>query len=216
MEIFDTIEQGTPEWHSLRCGVITASELKNVMRGNGEKSETRRKYLYRLVAERITGEAEETYSNWDMERGKKMEPEAINAYCFLNSAIDTKRVAFVRNAALIKDARGAPIAVGASPDLLVGDRGLAQIKTIKGSLLVDLLLKNETPTEHNAQCQGEMWVCQRDWCDLIMYWPKMKPLIKRIYRDDRYIRSELAPGVARFHAEIEETLAALKHFGRLP
>ena len=186
-------EQGTPEWLSLRCGLVTASEFHTVMaKGKGSSvSKTRLTYLYKLLGERITGEIQEGYSNQHMARGNEMEQEAADMYAMLKDA-EPETVGFVRNGEK-----------GCSPDRLIGNNGLLEIKTKLPHIQLALLDKGEMPTEHIAQVQGQIWVCEREWCDFFSYWPKIKPFIKRIYRDDKYIEN-LNTEVSKFLDELHE------------
>lgn len=190
IEIIDC-EQGSPEWFSARAGIPTASEFDTVLAQgrNGGPSKTRRDYMYKLLGERLTGEPEpDRYTNAHMERGKVMEAEARNHYSLLQD-VDPTLVGFVRNGR-----------VGASPDSLICTNGLLEIKTKLPRLLLDVLMSDEVPSEHVAQIQGQIWVCEREWCDFVAYWPKLKPFIKRVYRDEKYIAA-LAAAVARFNDE---------------
>jgi len=186
-------EQGSPEWHAARAGIVTASEFATVLakgRGGGE-SKTRRTYMLRLLGERLTGEVAESYSNGHMERGKALEAEARDAYAFLHDA-DYVQVGFIRNG----DA-------GASPDGLIGADGMVEIKTKLPHLQLDVLLTDEVPSEHIAQCQGALWIAEREWIDFVSYWPKLPLFVKRIHRDEAYIE-RLAAAVAEFNAELAQ------------
>lgn len=185
-------EQGSDEWRQARLGIPTASEFDTVQakgRGGGE-SVTRRKYMLTLIGERLTGEiAPEGYSNAHMERGKVMEAEARAAYAFL-ADVEPQQVGFVRNEL-----------AGASPDSLVGDVGLLEIKTKLPHLHLDVLQQDRLPPEHVAQVQGQLWVSGREWCDFVSYWPKLRPFVKRVYRDETYI-ANLKIAVQDFTAEM--------------
>lgn len=186
-------EQGSPEWFQARLGIPTASEFATVMaKGkNGGESVTRRTYMLKLIGERLTGEPMDNYTNAHMERGKAMEDEARNFYSFMQDAEPT-RVGFITD-----DVKGC------SPDSLIGNTGMLEIKTKLPHLLVDCLLKDEFPPEHRAQCQGALWVAEREWIDLAVYWPKLPLFVKRAYRDEPYI-GEIAVAVERFRNEMAE------------
>jgi hypothetical protein len=169
-------------------------------KGGGE-SVTRKKYLYRLAGEIVAGEAEETYQSADMARGKVMEAAAREHYAFLNEA-DPELVGFITNGPK-----------GCSPDALIGDDGLLEIKTAKPSVQVERLLRNDLPPEHKAQCQGALWVCERDYLDFVSYWPKMPVLIVRVCRDEAYIAG-LAAAVDDFNAELAQLVARIRNYGQ--
>lgn len=201
MEIIDCA-QNSPEWYAARAGIVTASNLKTVLANGrgGAESKTRRSYLNRLAAEIITGEPLETFSNRHTERGHALEPEARDYYAFLHSA-ETQAVGFVRNGPK-----------GCSPDSFVGDAGLLEIKTQRGDLLIDTLLADRFPLEHKAQVQGQLWICEREWCDLLVYWPGLPPFIKRAYREPGYI-IQLADAVDQFNDELEAVVEKIKAYG---
>lgn len=193
-------EQGSPEWRLARLGIPTASEFSTVMakgRGGGD-SVTRRKYMLTLIGERLTGEiAAEGYTNVHMERGKVMEQEARDAYAFLKD-IEPRQVGFIRNEI-----------AGASPDSLIGDTGLLEIKTKLPHLHLDVLYENRLPPEHVAQVQGQLWVSGREWLDFVSYWPKLRPFVIRVHRDEEYI-AKLKIAVEDFSAELLNLMEKLK------
>lgn len=182
-------EQGTEEWHRARIAIPTASRFKDVLaKGEGK---TRRRYMLDLAGERITGEPVESYSNIHMERGKIMEDEARDLYCFMSNE-EPYRVGFVRHDN-----------TGCSPDSLIGTDGALEIKTKLPALQIECLLADKLPSEHVAQVQGTLWICEREWLDFVSYWPKLPLFVKRVYRDEDYIKN-LAAEVARFNDELNE------------
>lgn len=188
-------EQGTPEWYAARLGIPTASEFHSILaKGEGK---TRRKYMMRLIGEIWTREPAETYNNAHMERGKKLEPEARDLYAFQYDA-DPQIVGFIRNGNK-----------GCSPDSLIGDKGMLEIKTRLPELQAELLLADRFPPEHKAQCQGALWVAEREWLDFISYTPKMPLFVTRVYRDETYIAT-LAKEVDLFLSEMQTYLAILR------
>lgn len=201
MKIIDC-EQGSEDWFRARMGVPTASEFATVMaKGKGgEDSKTRRTYMFKLAGELLTGEPMESFTNAHMERGKVMEDEARTAYSLLTDS-DPERVGFVVNGFK-----------GCSPDSLIGDRGALEIKTKLPHLLIDVLLRDEVPPEHKAQCQGVLWVCEREWIDFCAYWPKLPQFIKRMTRDEEYIKA-LASAVDQFNTELYELVERIRRYG---
>lgn len=201
LEIFKDIEQGTDRWRQIRCGLPTASMFKAILaKGEGK---TRKSYLNRLAAEIVSGEPMESFTNGSLERGHAMEGEARDFYSFL-ADVEPELVGFVRNGRK-----------GASPDSFVGSEGLLEIKTQRGDLLIETLFKGEIPSEHLAQIQGQLWVSERSWCDLIVYWPNMPPFVKRAYRDSAYIRA-LSIAVDQFNEELSEVVEKIRAYGQKP
>jgi hypothetical protein len=190
------------DWFQARLGVVTASEFATVMtkgRGGGE-SKTRRTYLLKLIGEALTGERTDGFTNMHMERGHEMEREARDLYAMLRD-VEPREVGFLR--------RGR---VGASPDALVGDDGLLEIKTKLPHLHLELLLAGELPKEHRPQSQGQMWVSGRKWLDFMSYWPGLPPFLVRVTRDEAYI-AELSTAVNAFLAEMDEGIARVRSCG---
>lgn len=188
-------EQGSDEWHSCRLGIPTASEFGTILaKGQGK---TRATYMRKLVGERITGEVADSYTNHHMERGHIMEEEARTAYAFLAEQ-ELIPVGFVRNGD-----------IGASPDALVGAPGLLEIKTKLPHLQIAVLEANKLPPEHKPQVQGQIMVCEREWCDFVSYWPKLPPFVHRVYRDDDYIKM-LRGEIDRFLSELSELEAKIR------
>lgn len=188
LDVFD-FEQNSPEWIAARLGVPTASAFADVLaKGEGK---TRGKYLRVLAGEILTGEPNpDRYENDNMKRGHAMEDDARAMYAFQFDA-DPVPVGFMR--------RGR---VGASPDRLIGDDGLLEVKTKFPHLLLDVLERDRLPPEHVAQVQGQLWVSGREWCDFIAYWPKMPLFRIRVYRDEDYI-TNLAAQVKTFIADLD-------------
>lgn len=201
IEIVDC-EQGSGDWFRARLGIPTASEFATVMAHgrDGGASKTRRTYLLKLAGEIITGEVADSYCSADMERGRIMEPEARDMYAFTRS-IELHHVGFIRNGQK-----------GCSPDSLIGDHGMLEIKTKFPHYLIDLLLRDEFPPEHRAQSQGALWVAEREWIDLACYWPKLPIFVKRAYREDGYIAT-LAGAVNQFNEELAETVERVRRYG---
>lgn len=201
IEIIDC-DQSTPEWFAARAGIPTASEFSTVMaRGkDGGTSVTRGKYLRQLAGEILTGEvAPEGFTNPHMERGKVMEDEARDLYAFMRDA-DPLRVGFIRNGRK-----------GGSPDSLIGTDGGLEIKTAIPAIQIDRLQRGILPPEHKAQVQGSIWVAEREWWDFMSYWPKLPPLIVRVYRDDAYI-AEMSKAIDAFNEELDAVVASIRTY----
>jgi len=187
IEIIDC-EQNSPEWHACRLGIPTASRFATVMaKGEGK---TRREYMLKLLGERLTGEPAENFSNAHTERGHEMEAEARDLYQFMKD-VECTRVGFIRNGDK-----------GCSPDSLVDAKGGVEIKSKLPHLQLDVLLRDRVPPEHIPQCQGFLWVAEREWVDFVSYWPKLPLFVKRVYRDEEYIKN-LASEVKAFNAELD-------------
>lgn len=194
-----TLEQGTPEWHAARLGIVTMSELKTLLvkgKGPGGFGTGAISYMHQLIGERITGEPSDAFhGNAHTQRGHELEPVARELYQEATGLPRLEQVGIILNHG-----------VGYSPDCLVDSNGLAEIKTKLPKYQIELLLEGELPQEHVAQCQGGLWVSEREWIDFVSYWPGMPLFVKRAYRDEALIRT-IAERVEAFYEEMERRMA---------
>ena len=194
-----TMEQGTPEWLAARLGRVTMSELKAILvkgKGPGGLGNGAITYMHQLIGERITGEQAEPFQgNAHTRRGHRLEGVARALYCDTTGEPKPHEVGIILNHN-----------VGYSPDSLVGANGLLEIKTKLPKFQIEVLLSGEIPDEHIPQCQGGLWVSEREWIEFVSYWPGMPLFIKRAYRDDIMIRT-IAERVEAFHEEMERRMS---------
>lgn len=201
------VEQGSPEWFAQRLGRITASNFGALMtlprskkdREAGLISETARTYLVKKVSEVLTGMSKE-FTTQSMEWGSETEDEARKIY-ELENMVEVKQIGF----AILESN---PI-VGGSPDGLVGDDGIIEIKCPDSNTFTGYLLGDSIVKGYMAQIQGNLWILDRLWCDFIVYDPRviredLRIHIMRVNRDDEYI-SKIAQAVDR----------ALIHYGAM-
>jgi predicted phage-related endonuclease len=195
VQVLTDIEQGTDAWYAARAGIVTASEMSKVLaKGEGK---TRAKYMNRLIAERITGYPVETYQNQRMLDGHGYEEEArqiLEEAC----AEEIVKVGFIRNHEEIGG-------VGYSPDFLIGDEGIGELKSRNPDLQVELLLADRVPPEHKAQIQSGLWVSKRTYCLFASHCPGLPMFEKRVERDEMYI-VDMKAEVIKFYAEMKEKL----------
>jgi predicted phage-related endonuclease len=196
MKIIDCL-QGSPEWYAARCGIPSASSFDKIVTTKGEPSKQRTKYLYQLAGETITGLAEESYSNANMERGKIVEAEARSLYTF-NTGKEVLQAGFCL-------AEG----YGASPDGLVGEEGCLELKCPIMATHVGYLLDNTLPMDYFQQVQGQLLVTGRKWVDFMSYYPAMKPLIIRVEIDEKFIKA-LKIELELFCDELKEIINKIK------
>lgn len=186
-------DQGSGDWYQARLGIPTASEFQTLMvKGEAEGGESagQRTYMLTLLGERLTGMPAMSFGNDHMERGQIMEDEARDAYALVTDA-EPHRVGFIRNGN-----------IGCSPDSLIGEDGMLEIKTKVPHHHLAILLSNEVPAEHTAQLQGQLLVSGRQWVDFVSYWPGLPIFIKRVSRDEAYI-AELRAAIDRFQSRLE-------------
>jgi len=184
MEIIKNIEQGSADWHSLRLGKITASRVKDVLsKGRGTTpSKLSETYMIELLAERLTGEAKPFFENDAMRWGTETEPQARAMY-ELRSGNSVEEVAFI-----IKDDF-----VGVSPDGLIGDNGMIEIKCPTTITQIKRALSDDYSLDYYAQIQMQLWVAERDWCDFLSFDPRLDVdagyLLQRVKCDDEFIKN---------------------------
>lgn len=197
MKIYHALEQGSPEWLALRLGKPTASNLATIMAGG--KGDTRRKYLYKLAAERVSGLVEETYKNAHMERGNEQESIARELYC-AETGNEVLQVSFIDCDTW-----------GASPDGLIGDNGSIEIKSRIGSVQAETILSDAVPSGNLAQLHAVLLASDRQWIDYVSYSPNMPLFIKRVERSAEW-DARITAALAEFNAELEATVQKLQAY----
>jgi len=147
------IEQRSPEWYQARVGKITASRFKDVMdrTQKGLPGARRTAYMRSLLAERMTGAMVDNYANDAMKHGIETEPLAIEAY-------ESTTAQFAEEAGFYLHPRFE--FVGASPDRLVGDDTLVEVKCPSTQTHLETIA-NGMSEDHKPQIQGQLWVTGR-------------------------------------------------------
>jgi hypothetical protein len=194
LEIFQELEQGSDLWREVRCGVVTCSEFSQLLaKGQGK---TRRTLLLKKAGERITGNPSESYSNDHMDRGKEQEATARVLYV-AHTGAEITECGFMKNGN-----------VGYSPDGLVSENGLIEIKSRLAHIQADTLLSDSVPSENIAQIQGGLWISGREYLDYVSFCPGMPLFIKRVEPDKKYI-ANLEVEIALFEAELQKVIAQI-------
>lgn len=198
IEYYHDIEQGTSGWHDIRRGVLTSTAIKTLITPTGKlaNNDKTRAHVYEVAAQRITGRTEESYQSFDMMRGHFEEVLARGLYSQHYSPV--AECGFVTN-----DKLG--FKVGYSPDGLVGDYGLIEIKSAKAKIQVQRIADGGIPTEHIAQVQTGLWVTGRDWCDFISYSNGMAMLWVRVLADPEY-HALIEAAAIQFEAKVNEVV----------
>lgn len=199
------LEQGSDEWKQARLGHVTASNMAEVMsKGKGTAEAVGRyKYKVRLVAERLTMTAGESYSNAAMQWGIEQEQFACIAYeAQKENFVD--KIGFVLHPEIKW--------LGVSPDRIVGHDGLIEVKCPNTTTHLDYLFENKVPAEYYKQIQCQLWVTGRQWCDFVSYDPRLPKrnqlLIVRTERDESLIK-EMEAQTLQFLAEVETLIIKL-------
>jgi len=197
--IVHDVKQGGAEWLRLRAGIPTASEFHQIFTPTGKTSSQADRYRCDLIAERILGRPLESYVSFAMERGSELEDEAFSAYEFERS-LDTFEVGFVTD----KLGRW-----GASPDRLVGDDGLLEVKCPDAGVHVGYLLMRPADRKYYPQIQGQLWITGRKWVDIMSYHPEMPRAIVRVERDEEYLEL-LSKAVTDFSQHLDSAWLYLR------
>ena len=196
--------QGDDVWRQVRTGIPTASSFDKICTPATAKASAQAEaYMFKLLAEWMTGAKEDEEPTEWMLRGIELEGAARETYQFINDDIvDTAGFIYSDEDRLF----------GCSPDGLVGGNGGLEIKCPAPHTHVEYLLGGKLPTKYIPQTQGCMLVTGREWWDFMSYHPEMPPLIVRVERDDVYI-AKLHELLIAFTTEMldkREKLALLK------
>lgn len=192
------VEQGTPEWHQLRLGKVTASRVADILaKTKTGPSASRSNYLIELALQRVTKTLEESYTNSAMEWGIQTEPQARVAYeVKTNNFVD--QVAFIDHPTIAN--------FGCSPDGLVGSDGLIEIKCPNSATHWSYIKDNAPPNKYFIQMQAQMAVTGAKWCDFVSFDPRMPErsqlLIVNVPRDPEFI-SSMEEEIKQFLSEVE-------------
>lgn len=172
-------EQNTPEWDQARLGIPTASEFKKIVTSKGKASASRKKYLYKLAGEKLSGEKQDGYYGSSMAKGHEREQESRELYNFIKS-VDVEQVGFC----FFDENKE----FGCSPDGLVGDDGGFETKNAESHVQVERIEEGWSEASHFQQVQGSLLVTGREWWDLVSYSRGLKPIIIRFERDEDFIK----------------------------
>ena len=202
LTVFNDLEQGTDEWLAARCGIVTASVVGQLITPKTVKPATNdysRALTMTLAAERITGHVEPIHPNADMERGTLDEPYARDLYS--DHYAPAVEVGFM--------VRDFGYKIGYSPDGLVGDDGLIEIKSRRQKKHLATILADEVPLENMAQIQCGLLVSGREWLDYVSYSGGMPLYVKRVLPDLRWL-SAIHEAVEAFE---ESAAQMVKNYG---
>lgn len=197
-------EQGTPEWLQERAGKVTASRIGDLMaKTKAGYSASRANYMAELVAERLTGIPKQGFTNDAMRWGTETEPQARAMY-----ELETGHTVIETGMVPHPTIEGS----GASPDGLVGDTGLVEIKCPNTATHIETLRGAAIDRKYILQMHWQMICCQRDWCDFVSFDPRlpleMQMHVRRVERDAE-LAEEITAEVTQFLTELNNTVADL-------
>lgn len=198
-------EQRTEEWFSERCGKVTASKIADVMaQTKSGPGAARKNYMAQLLTERLTGEPTQGFTNAAMQWGTDTEPQARAMYAFQTDNSVTE-AGFVPHP-------GIPM-TGASPDGLVGEKGLVEIKCPNSATHIDTLRGAKIDRKYLLQMHWQMICTDREWCDFVSFDPRlpdaMQLHIQRVELDTD-LALKITNEVNQFLTELDEAEADLR------
>jgi putative phage-type endonuclease len=196
--IIHNCAQGTQEWFDVRLGLPSASCFDRIVTMKGEPSKQSEKYLFKLAGEKVSGKAEESYQNDAMKRGVEMEDQARQMYQIMQDAI-VEQVGFCVSEG----------GWGCSPDGLVGEDGMIEIKCPSIAVHVEYLLNGKLPSDYFQQTQGQLLVTGRKWVDFVSFYPGLKPLIVRVTPDVEF-HQKLKAELEKFVIRLNDVINSIK------
>ena len=190
--------QGSAEWLAARAGCLTASAIADMIaKTKTGESASRANLRARLVAERLTGIPQDGFSNAAMQWGNEQEPFARAAY-EIHSGNLVDQTGLVMHPSI-------PYA-GASPDGLIDDCRLVEIKCPNTATHIKYLLSGDAPKEYQPQMLWQMECTERKWCDFVSFDPRMPShlqlFVVRFDRDEGRLNDVRAEAV-KFLAEVD-------------
>ena len=202
--MIEMIEQRSDAWFEARIGKVTASRVADVLaKTQSGYAASRANYMAQLVCERLTGQREEFFISGAMQHGTDTEPLGRAAYESLKDVL-VDEVGFVPHPSIEM--------AGASPDGLVGDDGLLEIKCPNTATHIDTLLTQTVPSKYNTQMQFQMACTGRSWCDFVSFDNRLPEelqlFVKRVPRDDVFIK-QTEDAIVKFLAELDDKIIKL-------
>lgn len=187
--------QGTDDWLKLRLGKFGSTDAQAVQ-ANGKGLET---LCFQKASELLIGKLPEQYTNEHIERGKELEASARLLY-ELETGNQVVEVGYVE-----MDEH-----LGCSPDGLVGDDGLVEIKCPSDRVFVEYLYSEKIDTKYMHQMQWQMWITDRKWCDYVVYNSNLDKIkIKRVERDDK-AKNKFVKGAYEGIEKVKEILGKVQ------
>ena len=202
--IVHNVEQNSPEWDLLRSGIPTASEFKMLVSGTGKPSTQLKKYAHQLAADKFAGRPLDRFDGTaHTERGHALEAEAADEYGLIHDC-EPVLVGFVTD-----DLQR----YGCSPDRLINETGLLEIKCLKADRHIEAMMYHENhgdiQPDYRTQVQGQMMVCERQWCDSLFYHPSLPSFTHRSKPDESFFAA-LQKQITEVLMLRDETIAFLQ------
>jgi len=204
LRILPDLEQGSPEWHDQRRGMVTASVVGQLVTPTLKvaSNDYSRGLTALLAAERISGYTDPTWMNADMMRGVEDEPRARDAYAE-HFGVTVETVGF-----MVRETEN--WCLGYSPDGLIGENGLIEIKSRRQKKQLQTILADEVPAENMAQLQAGLLVSGRGFIDYVSYCGGLPLYVKRVLPDDAWFDA-ITAAVTAFEENVTEMVAAFRN-----
>ena len=202
--MIEMMDQGSEEWFTIRIGKVTASRVADVIaKTKTGYSASRDNYMAQLVCERLTGQKGESFTNAAMQHGTETEPLARAAYEALQDVL-VDEVGFVPHPTIEM--------AGASPDGMVSEDGLIEIKCPNTATHIETLISKVVPSKYNTQMQFQMACTGRKWCDFVSFDNRLPAelqlFVTRVPRDEVFIRL-IEAEIVQFLAELDDKINKL-------
>jgi hypothetical protein len=199
------VAQYSETYDRLKLGIPTSSHFHKIITPQGKPSKQWREYACILIAERILRHKIELYNSPAMERGLIVEAEAADWYEF-DQDVTTQRVGFITD-----DEH----TMGCSPDRLVGDDGLLEIKAPLPHTQVGYWISGEVDERFRPQLQGQLYISQRSWVDIVCWHDVLPKLVMRVEPDEKFVKA-LDRELRIFNYFIEGVMEKIRATHELP
>lgn len=203
--ILHDVEQRSEAWDRLRLGIPTSSDFDKIVTPSREPSKQWQKLAYQKIAERFLRRKIDHYTSPAMERGQIVEEEAASWYEFDREEV-TQKIGFVTNN---------EATAGCSPDRLVGEAGLLEIKCPLPHVQVEYLLTGKAPRHYMPQLQGQLMITEREWADILCWHDELPRTVVRVYREERFI-ALLAAEIRKFNEFIDGVMDKIQSVSGQP
>lgn len=204
--ITHNMEQGSDEWFSVRCGIPTASNFKQLITSTGAPSKSMETYAMKLAGDMYAGKPLDSFEgNQWTERGTELEAYARDSYQFQTDSEVIETGFITPDSGLY----------GCSPDGLVDSAGMVEFKCLKTENHIKTIMyfdkHKKIPTDYVQQVQGQMMIAEREWCDLVFYHPDLPMLIIRSGQDQKVIAG-LSDQLKAVIVKRDEILKVIKEY----
>jgi hypothetical protein len=208
MAKYHDVLQRSDEWDRLRCGIITASNFSKIITPTGKPSKQWEDMAFDVIAEKMLGRKTDTYTAPAMERGSYLENDACDWYenIHCDGKVALKKMGFITTDDGL---------IGCSPDRLIGDDGILEIKIPLPKTQVRYLIKGELQEDYTPQIQGQLYVSGRKYVDIVAWHPELSRTVITVERNEAFIAC-LDQLLKDFNHYVSECWAKIKEVSDVP